>query len=380
MPLIKVIGKNGKPLKKDGKIKYRVKINFVDNNGKYKAVERTAYGADEAKQLERELLYQYKNVAQAQKMTVLELYNEYVTSKKHEVRESSLEKSKQILTNHVLDSLENLKIDKLNTPKLQTWKQHIETKNLSITMRKNIYGEFRTLLNFAVKMEYLPQNPLLKVGNFKAPLDDVKEMLFYTPDEFKQYIKVAKKEAEQKNTLNAWNYYVFFNIAFYMGMRKGEIYALTWNDIKDDTIYITKSLNQKLQGEDRITPPKNKSSIRQIQIPTPLKTILDEHKKRCKTMLNFNENYYICGGIAAIRDTSVEKANQHFAESAGVKHIRLHDFRHTHASLLANSGINIQEIARRLGHSDISTTLQTYSHLYPKESERALRVLDKIKL
>lgn len=63
---------------------------------------------------------------------------------------------------------------------------------------------------------------------------------------------------------------------------------------------------------------------------------------------------------------------------AGVKKIRIHDFRHSHASLLANAGINIQEVARRLGHSRIEMTWNTYSHLYPKEEERAIKVLDEI--
>ena len=61
-----------------------------------------------------------------------------------------------------------------------------------------------------------------------------------------------------------------------------------------------------------------------------------------------------------------------------MKTIRIHDFRHTHASLLANEGINIQEIARRLGHSKIEITWNIYSHLYPREEERAVAVLDSI--
>ena len=70
--------------------------------------------------------------------------------------------------------------------------------------------------------------------------------------------------------------------------------------------------------------------------------------------------------------------NARFAAAAGVKVIRIHDFRHSHASLLANEGINIQEIARRLGHSDIKMTWNTYSHLYPREEERAIKILDNI--
>ena len=74
----------------------------------------------------------------------------------------------------------------------------------------------------------------------------------------------------------------------------------------------------------------------------------------------------------------VEDKNKKYATLAGIKKIRIHDFRHSHASLLANEGINIQEIARRLGHSQIEVTWNTYSHLYPQEEERAIKILDKI--
>lgn len=380
MAITKALDKNGKQIKKDGKTKYRVRIHCTDSNGKTRQVERTAYGLDEAKQIERELLYSIKKEAPAEKIVLEELYNQYISAKKHEIRESSLEKTKQILTNHIKPYLFDIKINKLTVPVLQEWKQQIEAKGLSITMRKNIYGEFRALLNFAVKMEYLQHNPLLKVGNFKAPLETHKEMQFYTPEEFKKYISSARSIAEKTNELTDWNYYVFFNIAFFTGMRKGEIHALTWNDISDNEIRITKSLSQKLKGEDRITPPKNKSSIRVIQIPKPLLAVLDEHYNRCKIMPRFSDDYIICGGTTPLRDTSLDNANRTFATQADVKHIRIHDFRHSHASLLANNGINIQEIARRLGHSDISMTLKTYSHLYPKESERALKVLNEIKV
>jgi integrase len=78
----------------------------------------------------------------------------------------------------------------------------------------------------------------------------------------------------------------------------------------------------------------------------------------------------------ALRDTTIEKANTRFAEAAGLKHITIHEFRHSHASILANAGINIQEVARRLGHADIKETWQTYSHLYPSEADRAIDALD----
>lgn len=367
--------------KKDGKQKYRVRINYMDNLGNAKQIDRVAYGADAAKQLEMELNYQIKQQDISKKITIGQLFIEYLEMKKHEVRETSLDKTYRILQRYVIPKFENTRIDKITIPLVQKWKCELSEQKISITTRKNIYGEFRALMSFAVKMEYIPKNTVAAAGNFKSPLEPAKEMLYYTAEEFKKYISAAREYAEKSEAngnLYNWNYYVFFCFAFFTGMRKGEIYALTWHDITNGYISITKSIAQKLKGGDRITPPKNKSSIREIQIPLPLQKAIDEHYKRCSVMDGFNDNLYICGGDRPIRDTSLNKINTKFADLAGVKHIRIHDFRHSHASLLANEGINIQEIARRLGHSKISITWETYSHLYPREEERAINILNKI--
>lgn len=381
MPINKVYDKNGKPVKKDGKQKYRVRINYTDTLGRSKQIERTAYGSDEAKRLERELSQSVKAETPAANLTVGKLYEEYIAAKKHEIRASTMIKKQQIITLHVLPYLAEAKLDKLTAPVLQKWKQDIESEEYSIRTRKNIYSEFRAMLNFGVKMDYLSKNPLLKVGNFHAPLEEIEEMKFYTPDEFLPYINAARNFAEKDTAdLSAWGYYVFFCIAFFTGMRKGEINALTWRDIRNGEISITKSLNQKLSGGDQITPPKNKSSVRTIQIPNALQAVLSDHYNRSKNMANFSDMYNVCGGIRALRDSSIANANERFALAAGVKTIRIHDFRHSHASYLISEGINIQEIARRLGHADVSITLKTYAHLYPKESERALNALNKLSL
>jgi len=207
-------------------------------------------------------------------------------------------------------------------------------------------------------------------------------MKFYTPEEFKKYIDIAKKSALEKeqseNNLYEWNYYVFFNIAFYTGLRKGEIHALRWSDIDNNYLSVKRSINQKLHNRDVETLPKNRSSIRTIQIPLPLIKILDEHKERQKKLQNFNEEHRVLGDEKCIRDTSIQNRNILYSSLAGVKRIRVHDFRHSHASLLANMGINIQEIAKRLGHSKIEITWNTYSHLYPREEEKAIAVLNEV--
>ena len=375
--------------KKDGKQRYRVRINYQDYNGKNRQIDRVTYGFDEAKNLEMKLQYDLKNETQNHSLTLNQLFDEYISAKEHENRESTIKKTIRIFNNHILESLGNIKIKKLNTPILQQWKISIENKksstkeNLALKTKKNIFSELRTVLNYAVKMEYLQSNPLTRVGNFKNTSIIQKEMDFYTSDEFKKFIAIAKQcaiNAEKENNIYEWNFYIFFSIAFYTGLRKGEIHALQWNDLDNDFNYLSvkRSLNQKVKSVDVETPPKNNSSYRTMQIPTPLKNILKEHFKRCKNIDGFQTKFKICGGITPLRDTTIQLRNKMYSDLANVKTIRIHDFRHSHASLLANRGINIQEIARRLGHSKIEITWNTYSHLYPKEEEKAMQVLNEV--
>ena len=113
-------------------------------------------------------------------------------------------------------------------------------------------------------------------------------------------------------------------------------------------------------------------------MPLPLVNILSEHKTRQEQLDYFTDDYRICGATRSLRDTSIQRKNIEYATKAGLNTIRIHDFRHSHVSVLANEGINIQEIARRLGHSRIEMTWNTYSHLYPREEERAVDILNKI--
>lgn len=373
------ITKTGK--KKDGLTQYRVRINYTDSMGKAHQVERTAYGMDEAKQLESSLMTEYKDKRTAVKITVGELFKEYEEYHSHETRRTSHESAMKVLRLRVLPTMTDYRLDRLTQPVLAKWKNELAATDYSIVTKQNAYASFVAMLNYAVKMEYILKNPLTILGNFKdAEVFEkpAEKLHYYTPEQFLKYIAVARDTAV---TCIDWGYYVFFSIAFYTGARKGEINALKWSDIDGNIMHIRRSISQKIKGGDVETPPKNKSSYRDLQIPEPLMKILTEHKCRQQEASRlFSDDYRVCGGDRPLRDTSIENKNKAFSKAAELPHIRIHDFRHTHASLLVNEGINIQEIARRLGHSDVQMTWNTYSHLYPREEERAVNILNKIQL
>ena len=375
MPIYKMSGK------KDGLQRYNVRVNYISDSGQFKQLTRTAYGSEAAKDLERQLSNEIKTKSEmpSKKMTVQQLLTEYVSIKQYEVRETTLDKIKRNFGYYILPTLKSARINKLSVPILQEWKLSMEQKGLSLNSKKQAFSDLRAMLNYAVRMEYIPKNPLTKIGNFKDTISIKEEMNIYTAQDFKRLISKAKAVAAEKQEkhkdLSEWNYYVFFNIAFFAGLRKGEIHALKWSDIDGSFLSVKRSITQRLKGGDRETPPKNQSSIRALQIPAPLIKVLREHKERQEQTGCFVEDNRVCGSI---RDSTIQRRNEQYAALSGLKVIRIHDFRHSHVSVLANEGINIQEVARRLGHARIEMTWNTYSHLYPREEERAISVLDKI--
>lgn len=342
---------------------------------KKKRLTKCVVGQTEAKDAEDELKKQAAESGNAGTMTLQQLYDEYIAVKEHEVRTSTLIKCKSVLNNHVLNTnLKDKRIDKLNKRVLQMWKNELAKKDISIAMKNNVIRDFNTLLNYAKKMDYLTKNPLAELGKFKDAYFTTAQdkMQYYTPEQFRRYIQAAK---DSRRTLTDYCCCIFFILAYYTGMRKGEINALKWSDLEGNTLHVRRSICQKVKGYEE-TPPKNKSSYRDLQIPKKVLKELNEHRAVLQKNIEYRESLRICGGYKPIADTQLENHNQQYAKAAGLPHIRIHDFRHSHASLLCNEGINIQEVARRLGHSDVSMTWNTYSHLYPKAEEKALEVLE----
>jgi len=354
-----------------------VRINYIDDSGHAKQLTRIAYGSDSAKNLELSLYDKLKNKGEmtTQKMTTQELYDEYIEVKAYELRKTTITRIKEIYDCYISPIFKNYHIDKIRTETVKDWKMSMEKKNLALNTKKMAFIYFNSMINYAIKMEYLQKNPLSKVGNFKATLNIKPKMNIYTPEEFKKFITSAKefavKKEELNNDLSEWNYYVFFNIAFYTGLRKGEIHALKWSDINGSYLTVNRSIAKRFNIE---TAPKNKSSIRTLQMPLPLIDVLSEQRQRQQITHNFTDDFRICNNIC---NTTLQRRNVLYSQKAGLeKIIRIHDFRHSHASALANSNINIQEVARRLGHTRVEMTWNTYCHSYPKEEEKAVAILN----
>lgn len=381
MPIYKIAGK-----KRDGLQKYRVVYNYTDETGKKRTAERLVYGKGQAEAAEIALRNRVKGEAAkkaeaAEEITVAALWDMYAAEKRYDLRETTLEKKASIIKTHVLPTLGGKRLSELSFDDLTVWRAGMNETGRKAATKNSAYRELRAVLNFAVARKLMKENPLKGVPTFRDPYRETEavKLRYYTKEEFKRFIAAAREEAETKKDLRSRGIYIFFLLAYLTGMRKGEIHALRWTDIDGDYLWVRRSITQKLKGKKwSETPPKTEISVRRLQMPKQLKDELAEHKEAQKRADGWKNSYFIVGGPAPIPDTTIELANQRFAKAAGVKHITIHEFRHSHASVLCNAGINIKEIARRLGHADVEITLKTYAHLYPTEEERAIAVLNEI--
>lgn len=217
-------------------------------------------------------------------------------------------------------------------------------------------------MNYAVRYYNLKDNPCRKAGSIGKSHAD--EMQFWTTNEFKCFLeKISDKPPARAG----------FLILYYTGLRIGELLALEYGDInfKDCTLTVSKSY-QHINGKDVITPPKTPKSNRAVSIPEFLRDEIKSYTERLYGLHKHNR-------LFPYTKSFFEHEMVRGTKDGEVKRIRLHDIRHSHASLLIELGFSPLAVADRLGHEKIETTLNTYSHLFPHKRDEVAAKLQELK-
>lgn len=320
-----------------------------------------------------ESLYRLKVIQKETSTSVLtlgQIWKEYYNYQSERVRKQTLNKI-MIQYDLYLNILSNIKINDLNVNHYQLFKNKLKENNLSIIYSNKVQGLFVRLIKFSNKY-YSTSTTLLKhIEPFKDINNIKKEMLFFTYEEYQKFInKVDKTE-----------YKAFFQVLYFMGLRQGECMALNWNDInfENKTLSINKTLTSKIKGEIyTISPPKTKNSNRILPVPESVLEALKNMYDNAKHFTDFNKQWFIFGNSLPFKETTIQNYKNKACKLAGVKQIRIHDFRHSCASLLINKGASIALVSKYLGHSNISITLNTYTHMYKSELESMVHILDNL--
>ena len=289
-----------------------------------------------------------------------EIYMEYMAAR---LKQSTLLTKKAVLQTHILPFFGSKPINEIKASDVRRWQAKLMSSpnNYSQTYLKKINTELNSIINYAKRFYDLNTNLCGKAGTIgKAKAE---EMDYWTYDEY-----IAFREGVKDKSLS----YICFEVLYWTGMREGELLALSPADIDLDnkTISINRTY-QRIEGKDVFTSPKTRKSKRKIPIPDFLCQELSDYIQS-RYMLDADERLF------PVTKSYLSHEMIRGCKNTGVKKIRIHDIRHSHASLLINQGCDALMLADRLGHEKVSTTLNTYSHLFPHKQQELVHSLESL--
>lgn len=312
--------------------------------------------ARDAKDAEREFLSQYKNNAD---ITFSALYDIYINDCKARLKPSTIGSKLFIYNTNIKPYFNKQIISEITPAQVRKW-QNIILAQYSPTTAKQYHGQLSAVFNFACKFYGLPKNPANIAGSIGASKAD--SVKYWTLEQFNKFIEYPMP----------LRYKAIYTVLFFSGLRIGELLALTLADYNADaaTISVNKTLVY-VKGKYILQTPKTKKSVRKLTLPKRATSVLDEYINTLYEPKKSDVIFFIR------RHTLLMKLKR-VAEKIGLPIIRVHDLRHSHASLLINNNVNIKAISERLGHEDINTTLNTYSHIYATQHSNIADLLDKL--
>ena len=371
--------------KKDGSIVYRANVYLgVDKvTGKDVKTSITGRTKKEVKQKTKEaeivFLQNGSTRFQASNITTYkELASLWWESYKHTVKPNTQLNVRRLLDNHILPLFGSYKLDKLTTPLIQNVVNKLADKTNkgeegAFLYYDSLHALNKRILQYGVVMQAIPFNPAREVilprNTQKAKREKVKH---FDNQELKKFLDYL-----DSLNLNKFRYYyenTLYKFLLATGCRINEALALSWSDIDLDNavVHIIKTLNYKQETNS----PKSKSSLRDIDIDQATVSMLKQYKRRQVQeawQLGRSETVVFSDFIHEYPNnrTLQTRLRTHF-KRAKVTNIGFHGFRHTHASLLLNSGIPYKELQHRLGHSTLSMTMDIYSHLSKENAKKAV--------
>lgn len=357
--------------KQDGKYKKKEKGGFTTKREAQAALREALHLYDKnniVKQFNSYTLYDYINYW---------LENEAVTT----LKPRTIELYKETTERYIKKEIGYLKLTELNQIILYNFLRE-KQKQYSLSTIGNIKNVLSNSFNLAVRSGILPFNPLNGVKLSSKGYNDSRkqEKRALTLEEMNSLLEAVKDS----------RYYIPCILALHMGLRRGEILGLTWDDIdfENQTISVNKIL-LTINKTTNLHTPKTKGSIRTIKMTKDVCEILHSAKKEQEQQKKLYREYYytefdfVCCDKSGFPYRTVSSFSAAFASY--IKNrlsftVRFHDLRHTHATLLLEAGISPKVIQERLGHEDIRTTMNIYSHMTKNlESNELSKFEDMIK-
>ena len=343
-------------------------------DGKRHQYQSQAYMTEEeAIRAEKEYLNKYKDVEVNPHMTFKEAYTIYYDYQKDKIKDSTLKTYRDRIK--YMGLLDNVELVNLNWDLYQKWRAQINQTNLCDRYKTDIQKFIKQVINFAEKQwDFNLRKFYNKLEPFKTPGALKKEMDFYEPEEFFKFISVV----------DDLRYKCFFELLYYCGLRRSEARGLQWKhiDFKNKLLTVSQQVlnpsNSNASTEWYISSTKTEASNRTIPVPTTLLNDLSELKKTNEKFSKFKQTWFVLGDDIPMATGRMYFYRDKYAEKAGIRRIRLHDFRHSCASALISGAAPITAVSNFLGHSETTETLETYTHMFKKDLANVPKFFDTL--
>lgn len=291
---------------------------------------------------------------------------------KGRVRLKTWERYEGMISSHVIPALGHIGLQELHPTQIQRFYASL-MPGLSTGSVINTHLVLRCALAQAVRWGYLSANP---ADGAQPPRARRKELAVVDPALAQRVLQASAHS----------RYELPIAIAIATGMRRGEILGLRWADLDADhsVLQVRRSLSAT-RGGYRFEEPKTRRSRRSVVLPSFIRPYLearraDRNVRRTELGSNWCENDMICdqpNGEPWNPDCFSSGWGPHL-KRRGVPHIRFHDLRHAHATMMLQEGVHPKIVSERLGHASIGITLDTYSHVLPSMQEEAAAAIDRI--
>ena len=332
-----------------------VRCYYTDIRGKKKQAFKRGFKLQrDAKQWETDFL---KQIHGSSDMTFQALYEIFIKDMESRYKESTIEGYTNVFSLHILPYFGKRPISGITPKDIRAWQTELMGKGYSDAYLLRINNMIVSILNFAVSYYDLPSDPCHKAGSMGKRTTVVN---FWTIEEYQKILSsVTDKTA-----------HIMFQVFYYSGFRCGEFLALTLEDIdfEKNKISISKSL-RRAGGKDIVTSPKTPKSVRTISMPG---FVMDELREYVNSIYGLTDKDRIFPFTKSYINGCIRRA----CKATGIKRIRIHDLRHSHASYLIHLGCSPLLISERLGHEKVQTTLNTYSHLYPNKQQELVAMME----
>lgn len=328
-------------------------------------------------------------------LTVSELFVEFLERKRSLLSAAAFERYEAMFNNYVNPAMGNVKVLELRQGHLlvaytKWFARGVRGKPLSGRTVRHLHDLIRCALNFAIRCEWATRNVAALIAPEDLPKAIKPEPVALDPAETARLLEAAQHPSSRAlraggPSAEPW-FYPAVAFAVYTGARRGEILGLRWLDLNLHTnaVTIRRSLARTHGRGLFFKEPKN-GKARTIVMPIRLVAILQQHRQRQEQERDALGRGYQDGGLVFARpDGSLVNPRTFgnrvidLAIRAGVRPITAHCLRDTHASLLANGGVALEVVSKRLGHADIRTTVERYLHVYRERDTAAARVLDSL--